>query len=107
MRDMDERSVVASIQAMGKSIVEHLRKIDDTLGDVRELLAYLASQGQDSWKDVPDDELPIADDGACPNCGSVKVSIPDEEGRERVRVCRVCSFPWSVFLAEDEKGEGA
>lgn len=89
-------------RAAGRAILEELRKqtalltsIEAKVGLSAELLAALTEMQLASGR-PPDDQLPVGEDGACPRCGSLKVSVPDESERADVRDCRDCGHAWQL-----------
>jgi hypothetical protein len=88
--------------AGAQAILEELRKqtrllesIEEKTGLASELLAALTEMQLASSR-LPDHLLPIADDGACPRCSCLKVTIPDEPDRTNLRDCRECGHAWRV-----------
>lgn len=97
--------------AGAQAVVEELRKqtrllesIEEKVGLSAELLGALTEM-QLAQSRLPDRMLPVADDGACPRCSCLKVTIPDEPGRADVRDCRECGHAWRVRTDREETVE--
>lgn len=94
----------AALRAFGCRTVELLDRVAGLLED---LVAIAASALRSGSVLLPDDALPVHDDGACKACGSRRVRIPEEQGRQAVRVCSVCQFTWRVADGETDVHESA
>lgn len=94
IRDL-EKTVVDSTNR----IVTELTRIDRTSSTTNDMIMAAFQEAITKASDPPDGELPEYEEGACPRCAQTKIAIPEEEGRELVRVCLECGCAWRVRTA--------
>lgn len=103
-----DRADAAPLTALGRRAVGLLEETNariDRLADLVEDLVVMVGTVIAMRADrVSDADLPVFDDGACPTCGSPRVTVPVEPDRQDVRRCARCGLSWRVQAAQGRVG---